>query len=404
MSGTTYDTVIVGGGIVGLATGFSLTKKRPGIRLLLLEKEKELAFHQTGHNSGTIHSGIYYPPGSLKAKLCVEGGRALIALCKEQGIPFELCGKVVVAISEEERPRLAELHRRGTANGVAGLRLVGPEQLKEIEPEANGLQALHVPGAGIVDFKKVAAFFAQHIRESAAEIATDTKLLKIHAPNDGGSLLLETTRGEIRTRHLINCGGLFSDRIARRSEASLAAQIIPFRGEYYELLPSRRNLVRGLIYPVPDPALPFLGVHLSRTIHGAVEVGPNAVLAWKREGYRRWDVNLLDLLEMARFPGFWKMSARFWKIGWEEWIRSLSKKLFARSVQRLVPAVQEEDLVPSKSGVRAQAVDRGGALLDDFHLIQRERSLHVVNAPSPAATASIAIGEYITQQSLEQVG
>ncbi len=398
MSGTTFDTVIVGGGIVGLATAFSLARKRPGMRLLLLEKETELAFHQTGHNSGVIHSGIYYRPRTLKADLCVRGGRALIALCREQGIPFELCGKVVVALSEEELPRLAELHRRGTANGVPGLRLVGAEELKEIEPEASGLRGLHVPGAGIVDFRKVAALFAQEIRERGAQISTGTRLLGIRAPGSGGTLLLQTSRGEIAARFLINCGGLFSDRIARTGGEPMAAQIIPFRGEYYELVPSRRHLVRGLIYPVPDPALPFLGVHLSRTMHGAVEVGPNAVLAFKREGYRRWDLSVPDLLEMARFPGFWKMTARFWKSGWQEWIRSLNKKRFARSVQRLVPAVREEDLVPSKSGVRAQAVDRAGTLLDDFHLVRGAQSLHVVNAPSPAATASIAIGEFITRQ------
>jgi L-2-hydroxyglutarate oxidase LhgO len=402
-SNTHYDVAIVGGGIVGLATALSLTKKRPGLRLLLLEKEKELAFHQTGHNSGTIHSGIYYRPGTLKAKLCVQGAQSLIAFCKEHGIPFELCGKVAAATSQEELPRLAERHRRGTANGVPGVRLIGPAELKELEPEARGLQALHVPSAGIVDFKRVAAFFAKQLQESAAEITTDTALLKINAGRDSGRLLLETTRGEIRARYLINCGGLFSDRIAKRSGEDLAAQIIPFRGDYYELTPSRRNLVRGLIYPAPDPSLPFLGVHLSRTIQGTIEIGPNAVLALKREGYRKTDWSLRDLTEMISFPGFWKMSAKFWKIGCEEFARSLNKKLFVRSVQRLVPAVQEEDLVPSKSGVRAQAVDRSGALLDDFHLIEGARTLHVINAPSPAATASLAIGDYVAEAALRHL-
>lgn len=403
MNDPTFDIAITGGGIVGLATARALSKKAPQHRLLLLEKEPELAFHQTGHNSGTIHSGIYYRPGSLKAKLCVQGVKALIRFCQDHGIPFELCGKVVVATNPKERPWLEELYRRGTTNGVPGLERIGPERLREIEPQAHGLQALYVPFAGIVDFRQVAESYAQLIQKECAVISTNTCLHRVVKETNSGNLILETNQGAFRARFLVNCAGLQSDRIARQSDRSMNIQIIPFRGEYLELIPSRRGLVRGLIYPVPDPDLPFLGVHLSRTIDGHVEIGPNAVLALKREGYRKSDVNLRDLIEMISFPGFWKMSAKFWKTGCEEWARSLSKKLFVRSVQRLVPAVREEDLLPSKSGVRAQAVDQAGKLLDDFHLIESDRALHVVNAPSPAATASIAIGEYIAAAALPRL-
>lgn len=403
MNHPTFDIAITGGGIVGLAAAKALAERAPQQRLLLLEKETALAFHQTGHNSGTIHSGIYYRPGSLKAKLCVQGAKALTRFCLDQGIPFELCGKVVVATQPEELPRLEELYQRGMANGVPQVQLIGPERLKEIEPQAIGLQALYVPQAGIIDFKQVAEAYARSIQKNGAVIVTNTCLQRVTKEANGGNLILETNQGAFRARFLINCAGLQSDRIARPSQPHMKIQIIPFRGEYFELIPSRRAWVRGLIYPAPDPALPFLGIHLSKTIQGHVEIGPNAVLSWKREGYRKSDVNLRDLVEMISFPGFWKMSAKFWRTGCEEWVRSFSKKLFVQSVQRLVPIIQEEDLLASKSGVRAQAVDATGKLLDDFHLVESERCLHVVNAPSPAATASIAIGEYIAAAALPRL-
>ena len=401
MRSNKYDVLVVGGGIIGLATALALGKRQPRLRIGLLEKEKELASHQTGHNSGVIHSGIYYRPGSLKAALCVRGARSLVDFCHENGIPVRKCGKVIVAVTEEELPRLQELYQRGTANGVAGLALIGPEQLRELEPHAAGLQAIQVPGVWVVDFRQVAQTYARKIQEVNGTLLTQTTLLHIRF---GANLLLGTTRGELETRFMINCAGLHADRLAHRSGARLPLQIVPFRGEYWELVPASRALVRGLIYPVPDPRFPFLGVHLSIRIDGRVEAGPNAVLALKREGYRKTDLSLQDLYEMLRFPGFWRMALRYWHTGLEEMARSLSKDLFVRAVRRLVPAIQERDMLPAGSGVRAQALDREGTLLDDFHLVQEDRALHVCNAPSPAATASLSIGEYIVDAAARQFG
>lgn len=393
---------MAGGGVLGLATALTLTRQFPKIRVVLLEKEPTLAQHQSGRNSGVIHSGIYYRPGSLKAKLCVKGSQALFAFCEVHGIPTQRCGKVIVATSEEELPRLHELYQRGIANGLQKLSLIGPDELGQIEPHAAGIKAIHIPSVGIVDYRQVASAFADQIQVQGGKIQTATQLLRTVQKSDGW--ILETSSGPIPCRFLVSCGGLHSDRIARMGGNRLHLKIIPFRGEYYELIHSQRHLVRGLIYPVPDPRLPFLGVHLTRTIDGHVEAGPNAVIALKREGYRKNDADLPDTLEMLRFVGLWRMIGRHWKQGLQEVLRSANKSLFVRSVQRLLPAVGPEDLIPSLTGVRAQAVDNQGILLDDFCLIQGAHQLHVVNAPSPAATASLAIGEFIAQESSRQFG
>ncbi|MBI3615660.1 MAG: L-2-hydroxyglutarate oxidase [Candidatus Omnitrophica bacterium] len=397
-----YDITVVGGGIVGLATGFALTGRHPGRRIAVIEKESSWGFHQTGHSSGVIHSGVYYRPGSLKASLCVKGARALMAFCDEHRIPYQKCGKVIVATCPEELPRLEELHRRGRANGVANLSLISPERLRELEPHASGIRALHVPSTAIVDFRRVASALAQEIRTRGGSITLSAELRRIR--RDGGAFLLETSQGEIQTRAWINCGGLQADRLTRMGGSSPALRIVPFRGEYYELVESRRRLVTGLIYPVPDPRFPFLGVHFTKRIDNNIEAGPNAVLSLKREGYRKTDWSLSDILEIIRFPGFWRMSARYWKTGLWELTRSISKPMFVKDLQRLVPEIRSEDLVPAEAGVRAQAVDPSGSLLDDFQLVESEGSLHVVNAPSPAATASLAIGEYLAQSAARHFG
>lgn len=394
-----YDLAIVGGGILGLATALSLSERFPALKLVLLEKEAAFAAHQTGHNSGVIHSGVYYRPGSLKAALCVKGGQMLTAFCQAQGIPVLRCGKVIVAITEEEVPRLQELHRRGLANGVPQISLIGPSRLRELEPEAAGVQALHLPEVRITDYGQIAQAYAKMLVRRGVDLLTETRLLQVQGSSP---LRLQTSRGQIQARFLINCAGLQADRLAMQSAGALQLQIIPFRGEYYELVAERRHLVRGLIYPVPDPQFPFLGVHLSPRVDGRVEAGPSAVLALKREGYRKTDLDLRDLAQMLRFKGFWKMARRHWKTGLEEVRRSLVKQDFVRAVQRLVPAIQAEDLLPATSGVRAQAVSLEGDLLDDFHVVQRGRMLHLCNAPSPAATASLAIGEHITELARKQ--
>jgi (S)-2-hydroxyglutarate dehydrogenase len=363
----------------------------------VLEKEDHLAAHQTGHNSGVIHSGIYYRPGSLKARTCVAGARGLITFCEQHALPYEQCGKVVVATTAVEVPRLEELFRRGTTNGVAGLELIGPERLRELEPHAAGIKALHVPATGIVDFSQVAHTYARLMQEQGGEIRTRHRVQKISGSSDGG-LTLETTGGAIHTRFLINCGGLFADRLARLTGARPDLRIIPFRGEYYTLSPRRHDLVRNLIYPVPDPALPFLGVHFTRTITGLVEAGPNAVLALAREGYRKTTANWRDLGDTLTFPGFWLMVRKYWRAGVGEAHRSLRKPAFVRALQRLLPELSADDLLPGGSGVRAQAISATGALVDDFIVTLTDRALHVLNAPSPAATASLAIAQLIVEK------
>lgn len=394
-----YDVTVIGGGIIGLATALQLVQRHPRIALCVVEKEDHLAAHQTGHNSGVIHSGIYYRPGSLKAQTCVAGAKALVAFCEQHDIPYERCGKVVVATAVDELPRLEELFRRGTANGVAGLRMIGPEQLRELEPHVTGIRALHVATTGIVDFSRVALTYARLVQERGGEIRTRHRVL--HIQQRARELVLETSQGALQSQFLINCGGLFSDRLARLAGVQPGLQIVPFRGEYYLLAPQRRQLVRNLIYPVPDPALPFLGVHFTRTIDGVIEAGPNAVLAFAREGYRKSQIVGRDLCEILMFPGFWRMARRYWRTGLGEMVRSLSKKAFLEALQRLLPALTLEDLQPGGSGVRAQAIAPDGTLVDDFVIAASGATLHVLNAPSPGATASLAIGRLIAERAAQ---
>ena len=394
MPDQSYDIAVIGGGIVGLSVGMEMTRRFPHLRLLLLEKERALAQHQTGHNSGVIHSGVYYKPGSLKARMCVEGAAALIAFCEEHGIPYEICGKVIVATREEEIPRVEELRRRGEVNGIAGLRLITPEELREIEPHCVALRGLQVPGTGITDYSLVSAKYAEIIVAAGGEIRTDSKVIGIVSRDMEG--VLETTSGAYGARFVINCAGLQSDQISRLAGSAPEMRIIPFRGEYYELIPERRALVRALIYPTPDPRFPFLGVHFTRRIHGNVDAGPNAVLALRREGYRKTDVSLGDAMAELTYPGFWRMVGKYWRDGLAEFYRSLSRRAFVRELQRMLPELQEKDLRPGGSGVRAQAVRPDGSLVDDFQFLCNRNMLHVCNVPSPAATASIPIGRAIT--------
>ena len=384
------DVAVIGGGLVGLAAAMALAER--GTAVTVLEAEERLATHQSGHNSGVIHSGLYYKPGSLKARLCVEGARALWSFCEEEGIATRRCGKLVVATHEEELPRLDELERRGRANGLAGLRRLRAEEIHEVEPHAAGIAALHVPETGIVDYPAVAQAYGRRIERHGGRILTKARVRSVRP-----GLVLETTAGTVSCSRLVNCAGVQSDRIARLCGAQPDVRIVPFRGEYYELVPERRHLVRGLIYPVPDPRFPFLGVHLTRMIGGGVEAGPNAVLALKREGYRWTDVSVRDTLATAGWPGFWALAARFWKIGFYEVWRSLVKAAFVRDLQRLVPEIRREDVHRSGAGVRAQALERNGALVDDFRIVESENAVHVLNAPSPAATASMAIGRAVAE-------
>ena len=393
MTSAIFDLVIIGGGIIGLSSAMEAKRRFPRRSVLVVEKETRLATHQTGHNSGVIHSGLYYKPGSLKARTCVEGAAAMVAFCREHGLPYEICGKVVVATREEELPALEELHRRGTANGVPGLAMIGPERLREIEPHSVGVRALHVPGTGIADYVAVAKAYADQVTKAGGEIRTGTRALRI--TRSGTEIVVETTHGTVTGRKVINCAGLQSDRIARAAGARLDTMIVPFRGEYYEIAPERSELVRGLIYPVPDPKFPFLGVHFTRRIRGGIEAGPNAVLALKREGYRKTDFSLPDAAATLAFPGFWRMAAKYWRSGLDEFHRSLSKRAFVRALQRLLPEIGEADLRPGGAGVRAQALDRSGKLLDDFEIVRDGGVVHVLNVPSPAATASLVIGKRI---------
>jgi (S)-2-hydroxyglutarate dehydrogenase len=393
------DVTIVGAGIVGLATAMELLKRHPSLTLQILEKEQQIGVHQTGHNSGVIHSGIYYAPGSLKAKLCVEGGRALMRFCDEHGIPFERCGKVIVATEESELGRLDDLHQRGIANGVPGLEMIGPERLRELEPHAAGIRALYSPNTSIIDFSRVAAAYAGEVRDKGGEILTGREVVAIHP--DGADLVIETRLSEVRTHHLITCGGLYSDRLAAMTGAPRDPRIVPFRGDYWVLRGERRELCRGLIYPVPDPALPFLGVHFTKRHDGAVWAGPNAVLALAREGYRRTDFNLGDDLSLVRDAGFWRMARQWWRTGIDELYRDFVKPGYLKAMQRYVPEVRSEDIEPGPSGVRAQALDAEGRLVDDFVVHRQANAIHVRNAPSPAATSSLAIASMIVDQAEE---
>ena len=397
-----YDVAIVGGGIVGLATGLALTERFPRLRLVLLEKESRIGTHQTGHNSGVIHSGIYYRPGSYKARLTVEGARQLIEFCERNGIRYERIGKVIVATTDAELPRLQTLYERGTANGVPGLRLLEPGELRTIEPHAAAVRAIHSPSTAIVDFTEVAAAMDLRLRKAGAEILTGRHITRV--VRDGDGVRLCSSRGETAARRVINCAGLYSDVVARLMGAPTAVRIIPFRGEYYMIRPERHDLVRGLVYPVPDPAFPFLGVHFTRTIHGQVEAGPNAVLAFAREGYSLGRVRPGELAATLGYRGFWAMVARYWRTGSYEMYRSLSKAAFVRALQRLIPAIRPEDVTPGGAGVRAQAVAADGSLVDDFSIVSGPDAIHVLNAPSPAATASLAIGRHIAALAREAFG
>lgn len=390
---------VIGGGLVGTATALALAERYSSV--VVLEAEKQLAAHQSGHNSGVIHSGLYYKPGSLKARLCVEGARALYRLCEEEGIAHRRCGKVVVATSEEELPRLAELERRGAANGLAGLRRLDAAGIRELEPHAAGIAGLHVPETGIVDYRAVARAYARRIAAHGGEVRTESRLLQVLRRSEG--LILETAGGEIACDLLVNCAGLQCDRVAALCGIDPGVRIVPFRGEYYELAPSRSELVRTLIYPVPDPRFPFLGVHFTRGIDGRVEAGPNAVLALKREGYRWSQIAPRDVAATLAWPGFWRFLGGSWRQAVSEVRRSALRSVFLADLRRLIPELEAADLVPGGSGVRAQALDRTGKLLDDFHFATGERSLHVLNAPSPGATASLAIGRRIAHQAAEQL-
>ncbi|MFZ0991227.1 MAG: L-2-hydroxyglutarate oxidase [Candidatus Sulfotelmatobacter sp.] len=397
-----HEVIIVGGGIVGLSVALEITQRFPRLRTLVLEKEDRVARHQSGHNSGVIHSGVYYKPGSLKAKLCVAGAAAMIEFCREHGVPHSICGKVIVATSQEELQSLEELRRRGEANGVAGVRIIGSVELRDLEPNASGLQALVVPSTGVTDYIAVCNKYAELIAERGGSILTSAEVLSIK--RGASEIVVETRRGAFSTTHLINCAGLFSDRISRMAGDEPEVTIAPFRGEYYDLIPERSSLVRALIYPVPDPRFPFLGVHFTRRISGRVDAGPNAVLAFRREGYRRTDFKLEDLASSLAFPGFWRMAAKHWRSGLDEVHRSFSKPAFVRALQRLVPAVRDEDLIPGGSGVRAQALKRDGTLVDDFQFVQSGKVLHVLNVPSPAATVSLLIGRAVVDMASRNIG
>ncbi|MBX2952716.1 MAG: L-2-hydroxyglutarate oxidase [Leadbetterella sp.] len=396
-----YDTVIIGGGIVGLATALNLLEKRPGIRLLLLEKENSVAAHQTGHNSGVIHSGLYYKPGSLKARNCIDGYHKLLDFCQKYEIQHEICGKIVVATTEEQVPLMQNLYDRGLQNGLTGMEILSPEQLSEIEPHVAGVKGIKVPQTGIINYKQVAEKYAQLIREKGGEIRLGEKVSSV-SERQGVSNVV-TDKGSYDTTLVINCAGLYSDKVAQLTEKEeIKVRIIPFRGEYYEIKPEKQYLVKHLIYPVPDPNFPFLGVHFTRMIGGGIEAGPNAVLAFKREGYKKTDFNFSELRDTLAWPGFRKVAARYWKTGLGEYYRSFSKSAFTTALQALIPELRKEDLIPGGSGVRAQACDHSGGLLDDFAILENPQAINVCNAPSPAATSSLAIGQTVSELALKR--
>ncbi len=390
-----FDVAIVGGGIVGLATARALAEDK-GSSVVVLEAEDGVARHQTGNNSGVVHSGLYYKPGSLKARNCVAGRDALYRFCDDNGIAYERCGKLVVATEEREIPALDELERRGRANGLTGIRRLGPEEIRQREPNVVGLAGLEVPETGIVDFTAVAQEMASRLRERGGEVRTGARVLGVRATS--GGLAVETAAGTVEASYLVNCAGLQCDRVARLCGVEPEIRIVPFRGEYYEIVPERRDLVGGLIYPVPDPRFPFLDVHFTRTIDGRLEAGPNAVLAFRREGYRWRDVSVRDLASTLSYGGFWRLAGRYWRTGAMEMWRSLSKRRFVAALAKLVPEIRESDVRRAGSGVRAQAVEASGKLSDDFRVMQGDRSFHVLNAPSPAATASLSIGRMIASR------
>jgi len=390
-----YDIVIIGGGIVGLASAYAILKKHPQLKLALIEKEASLAAHQTGHNSGVIHSGLYYKPGSLKAKNCITGYHMLLDFCKENKIPFELCGKLVVATELEEFPLLENLYQRGLQNGLTDIKYIDEPEIKNYEPHIRGIKALHVPYTGIVDYTEVCLKMAEWVEKWGGEIYLNHKAEDI---NEFANFIeVKTEQQTFITQLMVNCAGLYCDKVAEMAGEKVNTKIIPFRGEYYMLKPEKRYLVKNLIYPVPDPNFPFLGVHFTRMIDGGVEAGPNAVFAFKREGYQKTDVDFSEMMESLFWPGFQKVAIKYWKTGIGEFYRSFSKTAFTNALRKFLPQIEEDDLIPTEAGVRAQACDREGGLLDDFNIIEKPRAVHILNAPSPAATSSLSIGSTIAE-------
>jgi L-2-hydroxyglutarate oxidase len=396
-----YDVVVIGGGIVGLATALQLKNANPRLKLIVIEKESRLAQHQTGNNSGVIHSGLYYKPGSLKATNCIRGYNLLLEFCNKNEVPYELCGKIVVATSQEEIPLLNNLYTRGGQNGLKNLKKLSQGELKEHEPHVAGLEGIFVPQTGIVNYTLVSEKYGELIRAAGGEILLGEKVLEIQKRS--GEAVVITQKGSYTTRLVVNCGGLYSDKVAGMTIPKLDVKIIPFRGEYYKLKKDKEYLVKNLIYPVPDPNFPFLGVHFTRMAKGGVEAGPNAVLAFKREGYKKSDINLAELAESLAWPGFRKVASKYWRTGFGEMYRSFSKAAFTKALQRLIPEIQESDLVEGGAGVRAQACDRTGGLVDDFLILEADSAINVCNAPSPAATSSLAIGETVAGLALKRL-
>ena len=390
-----YNYIIVGGGIVGLSTAMTLSKRFPLAKIALLEKEASWANHQTGHNSGIIHSGIYYKPGSYKAKLCRDGNQSMVAFCQQHDIDYKICGKVIVATEEHELPLLDSLYQRGLDNKLE-ITKISSEQVKEIEPHVSCLAGIKVKSTGIVNYKQVCAKYAAIAAEQGVDLHTNTRVMGFKSHSEG--YVIETSQGEYQTEFLINCGGLYSDRLTELAKSKAPAKIIPFRGEYYQLTPEKNYLVNGAIYPVPNPNFPFLGVHFHPSIDDKVHAGPNAVLGFKREAYNKFDFDLKEFMETMTYPGFWKLVSKYPKDGLAEMIRSYSKSIFVRSLQRLIPEVQAKDILPTPAGVRAQALKIDGSMVDDFLIVNGDKALHVCNAPSPAATASVEIGKYIVSQ------
>ncbi len=392
-----YDIAIIGAGIVGLASAYKLSLKTHH-KIVVIDTEKEIAAHQTGNNSGVIHSGLYYTPGSLKAQNCVSGRNEMYFFCETNGIKHERCGKIVVATHPKQIKALNRLQKRGLQNKLKGVKRLSVEELHEYEPHVKGVGGLLVPETGIVDYKDVCKAYMYHIKSAGNEIKLETKFLNLHKKD---TLVLETTSGDIHAKNIINCAGLYSDKVAKLCGIEPKLKIVPFRGEYYELIPEKENLVNNLIYPVPDPSFPFLGVHFTRMIHGGVEAGPNAVLAFKREGYTRKDFDFKETMETLTYPGFLLLAARYWYTGFGEFYRSYSKKAFVKALQKLIPSIKENDISPAGAGVRAQALKANGKLVDDFSIQQAKNMIHVLNAPSPAATASLSIGETIAKMAIK---
>ena len=395
-----YDIVVIGGGIVGLATALRIKEQKPSLKLIVLEKENGVAKHQTGHNSGVIHSGLYYKPGSLKATNCIRGYQMLIDFCDREGVEYDLCGKVVVATTEEQKPLLRNLFDRGNQNGLTKNRMINAAEIKEIEPHVNGLEGIWVPYTGIIDYTAVSEKYAECLKKLDGQIAFNQKVIEIKNRGDYSEVI--TLTGEsYQTKLVVNCAGLYSDKVAQLTQPeNINVRIIPFRGEYYKIRPEKHYLVKNLIYPVPDPNFPFLGVHFTRMVEGGIEAGPNAVFAFKREGYKKTDINVPEMLESLAWPGFRKVAAKYWRTGMGEYYRSFSKDAFTKALQELIPDISSEDLIPGGAGVRAQACDYDGGLLDDFSILENKGAINVCNAPSPAATSSLSIGQTISERVL----